>query len=36
VQWNIKDGIPYHVPSLAAEVREIVKKARTPAAGSGF
>jgi imidazolonepropionase-like amidohydrolase len=28
VEWNIKDGIPYHVPSLAAEIREMVRKAR--------
>jgi imidazolonepropionase-like amidohydrolase len=28
VEWTIKDGIPYHAPTLAAEVREIVKKAR--------
>jgi imidazolonepropionase-like amidohydrolase len=29
VEWTIKDGIPYHAPTLAAEVREIVKKARS-------
>jgi imidazolonepropionase-like amidohydrolase len=28
VEWTIKDGIPYHAPTLAAEVREIVAKAR--------
>ncbi len=28
VEWNIKDGIPYSVPALAAEIREIVRKAR--------
>jgi imidazolonepropionase-like amidohydrolase len=28
VEWTIKDGIPYHAPTLAAEVREIVRKAR--------
>jgi imidazolonepropionase-like amidohydrolase len=28
IEWTIKDGIPYHAPTLAAEVREIVKKAR--------
>src|SRR5579871_204706 len=29
VEWTIKDGIPYHAPTLAAEVREIVAKARS-------
>jgi hypothetical protein len=28
VEWTIKDGIPYYAPGLAAEVREIVTKAR--------
>lgn len=28
VEWTIKDGICYHAPTLAAEVREIVRKAR--------
>ena len=28
VEWTIKDGIPYHAPELAADVRSIVKKAR--------
>ncbi len=31
VEWTIKDGIPYHAPTLAAEVREIVAKARAVA-----
>ena len=31
VEWTIKDGIPYHAPTLAAEVREMVKKARSAA-----
>ncbi|MGD0295533.1 MAG: amidohydrolase family protein [Bryobacteraceae bacterium] len=31
VEWTIKDGIPYHAPTLAAEVREIVAKARAAA-----
>jgi imidazolonepropionase-like amidohydrolase len=31
VEWTIKDGIPYHAPTLAAEVREIVSKARAAA-----
>jgi imidazolonepropionase-like amidohydrolase len=28
VEWTIKDGIPYHAPTLAREVREIVSKAK--------
>jgi len=28
VEWTIKDGICYHAPTLAAEVREMVAKAR--------
>ena len=28
VEWTIKDGIPYQAPTLAAEVRDIVAKAR--------
>ncbi len=28
VEWTIKDGIPYHGPTLMAEVKEIVRKAR--------
>jgi hypothetical protein len=34
VEWTIKDGIPYHAPTLAAEVREIVAKARAADSGS--
>jgi cytosine/adenosine deaminase-related metal-dependent hydrolase len=30
VEWTIKDGIPYHAPTLAADVRAIVKAARQP------
>lgn len=29
VEWTIKDGIPYHGPTLMKEVKEIVAKART-------
>jgi hypothetical protein len=29
LEWTIKDGIPYHAPTLAVEVREIVAKAKT-------
>jgi len=28
IEWTIKDGIPFHAPTMAAEVREMVKKAR--------
>jgi adenine deaminase len=28
VEWTIKDGIPYHVPTLMSEVRDMVAKAR--------
>ena len=28
IEWTIKDGIPYHVPRLMAEVREMVEDAR--------
>ena len=31
VEWSVKDGIPYHAPDLAADVRNIVKKARAGA-----
>ena len=28
VEWTISDGIPYHAPSVAAEIRDMVTKAR--------
>jgi hypothetical protein len=28
VEWTIKDGITYHAPSLLADVKEMVAKAR--------
>jgi hypothetical protein len=28
IEWTIKDGIPYHAPTLAREVREIVAKSK--------
>jgi imidazolonepropionase-like amidohydrolase len=31
VEWTIKDGIPYHGPTLMAEVREMVTDARKKA-----
>lgn len=29
IEWTIKDGIPYHAPTLAADVRKIVSEARS-------
>jgi len=29
IEWTIKDGIPYHVPTLMREVKEMVAKARS-------
>src|SRR5262249_26259848 len=28
IEWTIKDGIPYHVPTLMREVKDMVTKAR--------
>ena len=28
IEWTIKDGIPYHVPTLMREVKEMVTRAR--------
>ena len=28
IEWTIKDGIPYHVPTLMKEVKDLVTKAR--------
>ncbi len=28
IEWTVKDGIPYHAPTLAKEVREIVLKSK--------
>ncbi|HEX9485105.1 MAG TPA: hypothetical protein VF929_11020 [Gemmatimonadaceae bacterium] len=28
VEWTIKDGIPYHVPTLFADVKQMVAQAR--------
>ncbi|MEZ5428202.1 MAG: amidohydrolase family protein [Pyrinomonadaceae bacterium] len=28
IEWTIKDGIPFHAPTLAAEIRSMVKTAR--------
>jgi len=29
IEWTIKDGVPYHVPTLMGEVKDMVAKART-------
>ena len=28
IEWTIKDGIPFHVPTISAEIKDMVKKAR--------
>jgi imidazolonepropionase-like amidohydrolase len=28
IEWTIKDGVPYHVPTLMREVKDMVEKAR--------
>lgn len=28
IEWTIKEGIPFHVPTISAEIRDMVKKAR--------
>jgi hypothetical protein len=28
IEWTIKDGIPYHVPTLMREVKDMVAQAR--------
>jgi imidazolonepropionase-like amidohydrolase len=33
VEWTIKDGIPYHVPRLMAEVKDMVAQARAARVG---
>ena len=33
VEWTIKDGIPYHGPTLMAQVKEMVAKARAEGTG---
>jgi hypothetical protein len=30
IEWTVKDGIPYNVASLMAEVKDMVSKARSP------
>ena len=33
IEWTIKDGVPYHVPTLMKEVKDMVTKARAGRAG---
>jgi imidazolonepropionase-like amidohydrolase len=33
IEWTIKDGIPYHVPTLMREVRDMVARARAQHGG---
>ena len=35
IEWTIKDGIPYHVPTLMKEVKDMVTKARAGAKSLG-
>ncbi|HUL73243.1 MAG TPA: amidohydrolase family protein [Vicinamibacterales bacterium] len=35
IEWTIKDGIPYHVPTLMKEVKDMVAKARAARAHAG-
>jgi len=28
IEWTIKEGIPFHVPTISAEIRDMVRKAR--------
>lgn len=28
IEWTLKDGVPYHVPTLLKEVKDMVAKAR--------
>lgn len=32
IEWTIKDGIPYHVPTLSADIRAMVREGRMPKA----
>jgi len=34
IEWTIKDGVPYHVPTLMKEVKDMVTTARASRAGS--
>jgi cytosine/adenosine deaminase-related metal-dependent hydrolase len=35
IEWTIKDGIPYHVPTLMAQVKEMVSQARSDIGTAG-
>ena len=34
IEWTIKDGVPYHSPTLFSEVKEMVSLARNAEARS--
>jgi hypothetical protein len=34
IEWTVKDGIPYNVAALMAEVKDMVSKARTQPKGA--
>jgi hypothetical protein len=34
IEWTIKDGIPYHVPTLTKEIKDMVTKARAERASA--
>jgi len=35
VEWTIKDGIPYHAPTMLSDVKEMVSKARAQKGSNG-
>jgi hypothetical protein len=35
IEWTVKDGIPYHVPELMKEVKDMVTRDRSPKGTSG-
>ena len=34
IEWTVKDGIPYHVPELMKEVKEMVTRDRAQKGGT--
>jgi hypothetical protein len=35
IEWTIKDGVPYHVPTLMKQTKDMVASARSERARSG-
>jgi hypothetical protein len=35
IEWTIKDGIPYHAPTLMSQTRDMVAQARAEQAWKG-